>query len=89
MDVWQGSEFASNHDTVTFKIYFFLKNRKNENISYESTQSVSLTKDLIICKYPFWRIPSKTQEMLNKVFYVRYTLALTFSMYDKTVKDIY
>ena len=48
-----------------------------------------LTKDLIISKYPFWRIPSKTQEMLNKVFYVQYTLALTFSMYDKTVKDIY
>ena len=62
IDAWQGSEFASNDDTVTFsnqispKNLFFsriIKKKKMLFMSYKFTQLVSLTKIYIYTNIQF------------------------------------
>ena len=58
IDVWKGSECASDYNTVTFQNLFFLRitiKRKKRVMNSHSF----FNKNLHLHKYPFWLIPSK------------------------------
>ena len=76
-----------DHDAVTFydenffPNLFFLENyNKQEDMSYEFPQSVSLTKDLSFSKYPFWLILLKNSGNAKQSTAVQYTPRSEVSM---------